>query len=83
MDTTSKTVSNFKIDGKTIDEPCYVSKDKQDLFVSLEPDGGKSGIYRYHLKDKTQEYLFGNKELKTALGWKEDYEIVTMQLIYQ
>lgn len=83
LDTTSKTVSNFKIDGKTIDEPCYVSKDKQDLFVSLEPDGGKSGIYRYHLKDKTKEYLFGNKELKTALGWKEDYEIVTMQLIYQ
>lgn len=83
LDTTSKTVSNFKIDGKKLDEPCYVSKDKKDIFVSLEPKGSKSGMYRYHLADKSKEFLFGGKELRKALGWKGEYEIVTLQLIYQ
>ena len=83
LDTTSKTVSDFKIDGKKLDEPCYVSKDKKDIFVSLEPKGSKSGMYRYHLADKSKEFLFGGKELRKALGWKGEYEIVTLQLIYQ
>lgn len=83
LDTTSKTVSDFKIDGKKLDEPCYVSKDKKNIFVFLEPKGSKSGMYRYHLADKSKEFLFGGKELRKALGWKGEYEIVTLQLIYQ
>lgn len=83
LDTTSKTVSDFKLDGKKLDEPCYVSKDKKDIFVSLEPKDSKSGMYRYHLADKSKEFLFGGKELRKALGWKGEYEIVTLQLIYQ
>ena len=29
LDTTSKTVSDFKIDGKKLDEPCYVRAERQ------------------------------------------------------
>lgn len=83
LDTSNKTVSDFMIDGKKIEDCPFVSKDKKDMFVLLEPKNKDGGMYRYHLEDNSLDFLFNGEELRTVLDWGTEFEVVSINLVYQ